>query len=250
MAGVEVLCEAERYGGKRVSSVVVPPSSLSPPHVLSHFLQDALGLPGRPLLALASLSGEPLSDQEVQTSVPSCALLLIDGSVAEFSIERKRSNVPVKGFLDDLATCQYTILLAMCELIDNSVQSTKGNSSSEGRTIDIDIDEIDSKTFTIFDNGMGFTLGDSADFATIGKKGRMNSAGEDVEPGTQKVTSYRSYFTSNISRSAFIDDRHELLASDVRQVRGRSEDGATLAGSQILLEVEAKGEQGCAQVQL
>ncbi len=67
-------------------------------------------------------------------------------------VQQKRDTLIVKAA--DMGNLNDGLTSAICEPVDNSIQSTEGN---QRRDISITID-VDAKTITIEDNGVGMLL--------------------------------------------------------------------------------------------
>jgi hypothetical protein len=117
-------------------------------------------------------------------------------------MERVRSNLPVKGFLDDLASCQYTLLSALCELIDNSVQATRSNHEKREICIVMNTNHPDPsrRSVMVTDNGEGFDAAASEEFATLGMRGEISRAGDTLGEGISNAGTFKAFFSSILSR--------------------------------------------------
>jgi nitrogen fixation/metabolism regulation signal transduction histidine kinase len=87
--------------------------------------------------------------------------------------------------MNDLAACQYTLLSALCELIDNSVQATRRNERPMKRAIQITINTKHAdpacRTMLLTDNGEGFNAAASEEFATLGTSERARAERESKQ---------------------------------------------------------------------
>jgi len=99
---------------------------------------------------------------------------------------------------------QYTLLSALCELVDNSVQATRSNERALGRKICVTMNtshaDPASRTVVITDNGEGFNAEASEEFATLGMRGEASRAGDSLGEGLSNAGTFKGYFSSILSR--------------------------------------------------
>lgn len=171
---VSVYCNASEYGGGSKSVVELDFAGYKNLDEAHAAVCKGLALPSSREVQMCTLSGDAVTLDELQAPPDELRLLLrIDGALAKFRMpERVRSNLPVKGFMNDLAACQYTLLSALCELIDNSVQATRRNERPMKRAIQIIMNTKHTdpacRTMLLTDNGEGFNAAASEEFATLG----------------------------------------------------------------------------------
>jgi hypothetical protein len=192
---VVVLCEAARHGGR--------------PDVeqeqkfdfrACRSLQDAAKLvharfgfaPEVEVQLCRHADGEPLSLAALQATGDGArqALLKLDGALAGFDVSHTRSNVPKKRALEALARNNYTQLLALLELCDNSLQYTR----EAPRQVELRINE-GARWFEIFDNGVGFDPGSYERFAALGARGSTQDG-----DATKRLEGVKRFFTSDFSK--------------------------------------------------
>ena len=186
-------------------------------------------------VTVVTVTGEDVSLDALHAPQEDLRLVLrLDGQLANFRIERVRSNLPVKGFLDDLAACQYTLLSALCELVDNSVQATRGNEHPQRREIRIIMDtshaDPERRTVRIEDNGEGFSASASEEFATLGKRGEAALAGDSLGEGIASAGTFKGYFSSILSRFGMGCKMAMNLIGDQYSLRSKTR------GSPVVLE--------------
>ena len=203
---VSIYCNACEYGGSsEVHELVLDASGFKSLDEAHAAVRKGFALPSSVTVQLVTVSGGDVTVDTLHHPSDDLRLvLLIDGALANFRMERVRSNLPVKGFLDDLAACQYTLLSALCELVDNSVQATRRNERPLKREICITINtnhaDPSSRTVVVSDNGEGFNAAASEEFATLGMRGEASKAGDSLGEGLSNAGTFKSYFSSNLGR--------------------------------------------------
>ena len=147
-------CNTKEYGGEG-TQFTLDPSGCKSLEDVAAAVRRGFALPSaRAVEVVTPVTGEPVALDVLHAPSEGLRLVLrIDGELANFRMERVRSNLPVKGFLDDLAACQvclrdlclhagaarlltalvckrvcpprvlvphYTLLTTLCELVDIS----------------------------------------------------------------------------------------------------------------------------------
>ena len=107
---VTVYCNAEEYGGTG-SHYSLDASGCKSLDDVAAAVRRGFALPAaRTVEVVAPVTGEPVPLDALHAPSEGLRLVLrIDGTLANFRMERVRSNLPVKGFLDDLAACQVRL---------------------------------------------------------------------------------------------------------------------------------------------
>ena len=199
-----VFCNAAEYGGKG-SELVLDASGCKTDADVASAVRRGFALSAATTIEVVRVNGDAITLDMLHAPSDDLRLVLrIDGALANFRMERIRSNLPVKGFLDDLAACQYTLLSALCELVDNSEQATRRNERPLRREIRISMNTQHSdpacRTVVITDNGEGFNAEASEEFATLGMRGEASRAGDSLGEGLQNAGTFKGYFSSILSR--------------------------------------------------
>ncbi len=112
-----VYCNAEEYGGAG-SHYTLDASGCKSLDDVAAAVRRGFALPAaRTVEVVAPVTGEKVPLDALQAPSEGLRLVLrIDGALANFRMERVRSNLPVKGFLDDLAACQVRLpACCVCE---------------------------------------------------------------------------------------------------------------------------------------
>jgi len=224
------------YGGARSKTeFVLDASGCKSMEEVANVVRRGFDLPTSRTVQVVTITGEDVSLDTLLAPHQDLRLVLrLDGQLANFRIERVRSNLPVKGFLDDLAACQYTLLSALCELVDNSVQATRGNERPQKREIRIIMDTSHAdpacRTVKIEDNGEGFSASASEEFATLGKRGEAALAGDSLGEGIASAGTFKGYFSSILSRFGMGCKMAMNLIGDQYSLRSKTR------GSPVVLE--------------
>jgi len=311
---VTLYCNAEEYGGEG-KQFTLDPSGCKSLEDVAAAVRRGFALPSvRVVQVVTPVTGEPVTLDALHAPSEGLRLVLrIDGELANFRMERVRSNLPVKGFLDDLAACQvclrdlclhagaarrltkrvcmrfcfprlrvpqytllsalcelvdkssasdlcphagsarwltarvclrvylprvrvaqYTLLSALCELVDNSVQATRSNERALGRKICITMNtshaDPASRTVVIVDNGEGFNMEASEEFATLGMRGEASRAGDSLGEGLSNAGTFKCYFSSILSRFGMGCKMAMNLIGDTYSLRTKTK------GSPVVLE--------------
>ena len=227
---------AGEYGGARSKTeFVLDASGCKSIEEVATAVRRGFELPASRTVQVVTITGEDVSLDTLLAPHEDLRLVLrLDGQLANFRIERVRSNLPVKGFLDDLAACQYTLLSALCELVDNSVQATRGNERPQKREIRIIMDTSHAdpacRTVKIEDNGEGFSAAASEEFATLGKRGEAALAGDSLGEGIASAGTFKGYFSSILSRFGMGCKMAMNLIGDRYSLRSKTR------GSPVVLE--------------
>ena len=234
---VRIFCNAEEYGGASAPNGVLEldASGCKTQEEVAAAVRRGFGLSSSRDVEIVTVKGETVTFDEVLAPEEGLRVVLrIDGALANFRMERVRSNLPVKGFLDDLAACQYTLLSALCELIDNSVQATRRNEAHTKRKIDITMNTVDDdpacRTLVISDNGEGFDAAASEEFATLGMRGEASRAGDTLGEGLSNAGTFKVYFSSILSRFGMGCKMAMNLIGDRYSLRSKTR------GSLVILE--------------
>ena len=133
-----------------------------------------------------------------------------------------------------MRVAQYTLLSALCELVDNSVQATRSNERALGRKICITMNtshaDPASRTVVIVDNGEGFNMEASEEFATLGMRGEASKAGDSLGEGLSNAGTFKGYFSSILSRFGMGCKMAMNLIGDTYSLRTKTK------GSPVVLE--------------
>lgn len=107
---VTLYCNAEEYGGEG-TQITLDPSGYKSLEDVAAAVRRGFALPSaRAVEIVTPVTGESVSLDALHAPREGLRLVLrIDGALANFRMERVRSNLPVKGFLDDLAACQVCL---------------------------------------------------------------------------------------------------------------------------------------------
>jgi len=202
---VMVFCNAGEYGGGRAFDFQLDASGCRSLDEVAVLIRRGFALPSTKAVQVVTVSGEAVTLDVLHAPTDDLRLVLrIDDVLANFRMERTRCNVPVKGFLDDLASCQYTLLSALCELVDNSVQATRRNGRPLEREIQIVMKVAHAdpacRSVVITDNGEGFDSAASEEFATLGMRGEASRAGDSLGEGLSNAGTFKGYFSAVLSR--------------------------------------------------
>ena len=107
---VTLYCNADEYGGQG-TQFTLDPSGCKSLEDVAAAVRRGFALPSaRTVEVVTPVTGESVALDALHAPSEGLRLVLrIDGELANFRMERVRSNLPVKGFLDDLAACQVCL---------------------------------------------------------------------------------------------------------------------------------------------